>query len=167
MIRKLQLITAIAALGLSGLTGPAAAQSIQIEDPYFRTSGPMARAGAAFMTLVNPGTEDDRLIAARADIAARVELHTHIATGDGVMRMREVEDGFPIPAGGRHVLARGGDHVMFMGLSARPADGASVRVTLVFETAGEVVLDIPVDQDRPAEAGHAHDHAHDHGAMSH
>ena len=37
---------------------------------------------------------------------------------------------------------------MFMGLAERPENGGSVTVTLIFEKAGEVTLDIPVDNAR-------------------
>ncbi|MCC2097410.1 MAG: copper chaperone PCu(A)C, partial [Hyphomicrobiales bacterium] len=73
---------------------PALAQDIAIDDAYARSAGARAIAGAAFFMIENHGTEDDRLIAARSPVAERVELHTHIADGEGVMRMVEVEDGF-------------------------------------------------------------------------
>ena len=68
--------------------------------------------------------------------------------GDGVMKMTHVEAGFAIPAGGSHALARGGDHVMFMGLAAPFEQGATVTVTLTFERAGEIEVAIPVDLER-------------------
>ena len=101
-------------LALSGLicvaAAPMAMAEIVIKDAYARSSGPMAKAGAAFMVIENTGDTADRLIAARADVAKRVELHTHIDDGNGVMKMREVEGGFAVPAGGAATLARGGDH---------------------------------------------------------
>jgi copper(I)-binding protein len=100
------------------------------------------------MVILNTGDIDDRLIAAEADISMRVELHTHVETADGVMQMREVEDGFVVPAGRGRVLQRGGDHVMFMGLKGPMEQGATVPVTLIFENAGAVAVEIPVDLNR-------------------
>ena len=77
-----------------------------------------------------------------------MELHTHIDDGNGTMQMREVEDGFVIPAGGAHVLGRGGDHVMFMGLTRSLKDGDTVTVTFTFEKAGDMTVEIPIDLDR-------------------
>lgn len=125
-----------------------AGSEISIEDAYARASGPHAMAGAAFMIIVNNGDEDDQLIAARSDIAKRVELHTHIAGENGTMQMRKVEGGFTIPAHGEHVLARGGDHVMFMGLTEPMTDGKLFSLTLVFEQAGEITIEVPVDLER-------------------
>jgi copper(I)-binding protein len=121
---------------------------ISIEDAYARAAGATAVAGAAFFVIHNTGDEDDRLVAAESDIAKRVELHTHIAGDDGVMKMVEVPEGFPVPAGGMHMLQRGGDHVMFMGLNAPLEQGDTVNVTLVFEQAGRIDVAIPVDNER-------------------
>ena len=164
-------IRTLALAGISSLAlAPAAFADIEINDAYARSSGPMAMAGAAFMEITNTGAEDDRLIAARADVSKRVELHTHIAGDDGVMKMREVEGGFPVPAGSTHMLQRGADHVMFMGLTTKFEQGMTFPVTLVFEKAGEVVVDIPVDLERQDGMMHGNmDHSkmgHGNGQMS-
>ena len=121
---------------------------ISIEGAYARAAGSAARAGAAFMVIHNDGETDDRLISASSDAAARVELHTHFEQNNGVMRMMEVEDGFPVPAGGSHSLDRGGDHVMFMGLTGSWRQGDLIPLTLVFERRGELALEIEVDLER-------------------
>lgn len=145
---------------------------IEVKDAYARSSGPMAQAGAAFMHIVNTSDQEDRLIGVRADVSKRTELHTHIDAGGGVMKMREVEDGFVIPAGGHHILKRGGDHVMFMGLVEPFEQDKTIPVTLIFEQAGEVVVEIPVDLDRQDSTGHGtmnHDggHGSEHDNMKH
>lgn len=133
---------------LAALTALPAFAEITINDAYARASGMHAKAGAAFMVITNTGESDDRLIAATSEAAMRVELHTHKDMGDGVMKMIEVEEGFAIPAGGEHALARGGDHVMFMGLTAPFEDGKMLSVTLEFEKAGTMTVEIPVDLNR-------------------
>ena len=100
------------------------------------------------MTIENTGDTADRLLDAASEVAARVELHTHIDDGNGVMQMRQIEGGLDVPAAGHHMLTRGGDHVMFMGLNRDFVNGDSISVTLTFEHAGEVVVEIPVDNDR-------------------
>ena len=133
---------------LAALTALPAFAEITINDAYARASGMSAKAGAAFMVITNTGDSEDRLIAATSEAAMRVELHTHKDMGDGVMKMIEVEEGFAIPAGGEHALARGGDHVMFMGLTAPFEDGKMLSVTLEFEKAGTMTVEIPVDLNR-------------------
>ena len=151
-------------ISLAALTaatfGTAALADITIEDPYARASGMGAIAGAAFMTIVNTGDEDDRLIAATSDVAQRVELHTHLIDANGVARMVEVEDGFAIPAGGSHALQRGGDHVMFMGLTDPFEQDDIVTVTFTFEKAGEMTVEIPVDLTRKPMKGMGHGNGH-------
>lgn len=154
MSRK-SLLLAIGAGLLAAM--PAFAGSIEIHDAYARSASPAAKSGAAFMVIRNTGAEDDQLIAAASDAAMRVELHTHIADGNGVMQMRQVEGGFAVPAGGEHVLARGGDHVMMMGLNGPLNDGETVTVTLTFQKAGDMVIEVPVDLTRKP----------DHGGMQH
>lgn len=149
----------VAAMAM-GFGAAAWAEGIVVEDAYARASTPTAKSGAAFMVLMNTSDQDDRLVAAKSDVAARVELHTHREIADGVMKMMEVEEGFAIPAGGTHMLARGGDHVMFMGLNEPFADGDTVAVTLVFEHAGEVAVEIPVDLNRKPTHGGGHGAGH-------
>lgn len=134
-----------------------------VSDPYARSSGPSAPSGAAFMQITNDTGQDDVIIGVSADIAAKVELHTHIADGDGVMRMVHVEEGFPIAAGETIFLERGGKHVMFMGLNTPMENGDEIEVTFTFENASPLTVLIPVDQDRMPE-GHS---MGGHGSMGH
>ena len=125
--------------------------NIMVMDPYARASTPTARSGAAFMQIMNHG-EADRLISVASPVAKRAELHTHVEE-DGVMRMTHVKDGFDVPAEGRLTLARGANHVMLMGLSERFDHGRMIELTLTFEKAGDVVVQLPVDLERKADHG--------------
>ena len=126
---------------------------ILVKDAYVRSSTPSSVTGAAFMVLMNDGKQNDRLIAVTSDVAGRVGLHTHTQDDNGVMRMSEIEGGIPVPAGSMHLLQRGGDHVMFMGLSAPLAQGSQIAVTLIFEKAGRIRVMIPVDHERKPDPG--------------
>lgn len=125
-----------------------ACDSFEVHDAYARSSTRMSQSGAAFMVMHNHGGADCRVVGVRSDISERTELHTHLADANGVMRMVEVEDGFAVPAGGEHALARGGDHVMFMGLNRPMEQGSTIHLTLVFEDGSEYALDVPVDNER-------------------
>ncbi len=145
MLPRLPLLTAMLVSVVSASASPA---EISVEGAYARSSGPLARAGAAFMVIRNDGDASDRLVSAASDASARVELHTHIDQGDGVMRMKKLEEGIVIPAGGSHSLVRGGDHLMFLGLASPWRQGDLIPVTLILERAGEVALEIVVDLER-------------------
>ncbi|MCB2120023.1 MAG: copper chaperone PCu(A)C [Rhodobacteraceae bacterium] len=136
---------ALAALALAMATPAFAEDGMTISNAYARFM-PGSKAGAAFFTIENHTGADDRLVSAASEVSMMVELHTHKQAADGTMQMVHVEEGFEVPAGGTHQLARGGDHVMFMGLKGDP--GETVTVTLSFEHAGDMTVEIPVDNSR-------------------
>ena len=72
-----------------------------------------------------------------------IQIHMTEMT-NGVMSMKEVEGGIEIPAGGTIQLEPGGNHVMLMGLKAPLVEGETLPLTLVFEKAGKVDVDVPV-----------------------
>ena len=146
--------TAFTALAALTLAAPATAQEIHVLDPYARSASPVAKSGAAFMLIENIGDADDRLISVTSPAAKLAQLHTH-REKDGVMKMVHVEEGFDLPAGETLVLQRGGNHVMFMGLTEPFDQGKVIPLTLVFEKSGEITVDVPVDLTRKAE-GHGH-----------
>lgn len=114
-----------------------------ISDPWARASASkMMKAGAAFLQLSNHGAEMDRLVAAEAPVAKKVELHTHLME-KGVMKMRQVE-AIEVHPGAPTVLRPGGLHIMFMGLHAPLKKGEVVPITLVFEKAGRVQIEAKV-----------------------
>jgi periplasmic copper chaperone A len=153
-----------AALALLCLALPAAADGLEVHDAYARTAYPGAPVAAAFMVIHNHGGPDDHLIDARSPIAARVELHTHIDAGDGVMQMRHVPEGFPLPTDGEILMTRGGHHVMFMGVTESLEPGDIVPLTLVFESGAELVLEVEVKADSDGSMDHG---SMDHGTMDH
>lgn len=84
----------------------------------------------------------DVLQSASSPVAGVVELHTHLHD-NGVMRMRQVPE-IVIPAQQKVALQPGGLHIMLIDLKAPLKVGDTVPLTLRFETAGSVQLDVPV-----------------------
>ena len=147
----------VAAVATLCLTLPAAAHDgVHINDAYARAS---AATGAVFFVIENHQTEDDRLVGVASDAAERVELHTHTEDANGIMQMREVPEGFVVSGKGSHALARGGDHVMMMGLKNPLMTGDTVTLTLTFQRAGEVIVDVRVDNERTSSAMGGMDHS--------
>jgi len=141
------------------LPASAFAEGIMIHNGYVRASGPMARAGAAFMVIHNHADKDAVLIGAETDAARTVELHTHIIEDD-IAKMREIEDGITIPAGGSHALKRGADHVMLMGLTGKLEQDDMVSIKFIFEELDPVTIELPVDNERmPEDAQGEMDHS--------
>ena len=139
---------AFAAL-LIGLTAAAQAHdyklgSLEIGHPWSRATPPTAQAAGGFLTITNKGTTPDRLIAVKGAASDKAEIHEMKMDG-AVMRMREVEKGIEIPPGATVELKPGGYHIMFMGLKAPFTKDQRVPITLVFEKAGSIDVDLTVD----------------------
>jgi hypothetical protein len=149
---------AVLGAGLSLLCLPARAQDVTAG--ALRIASPWTRAmraggtGAGFMAIRNTGSAPDRLVAARTPVARVVELHTHIREGE-VMRMRPVP-AIDLPPGQEVRLQPGGLHLMLIGLNAALDQGGRVPVTLVFERAGEVEVQLAVEAAGARGPGHRH-----------
>ncbi len=128
--------------------------AISIDHPWARASMGMAKAGAAYMVLTNDGSAPDRLVSASAEVSETVELHTHLME-DGVMRMRQVQ-AIEVAPGAPSVLEPGGLHVMLIGLKEPLTAGESFPMTLTFEQAGEITVEVAVEA---MGGGHGHSHS--------
>lgn len=113
---------------------------LTLSGAFSRATLPNAPVAGGFLNIANNGAEDDRLVAVRAGaITDRAEVHEMSMEGD-VMKMRQLPEGLPLPAGAAVELKPGGYHIMFLELKAPLVEGETVDVTLVFEKAGEVEL---------------------------
>ena len=95
------------------------------------------------MVITNTTAHDDRLVGASSSVAGAMQVH-EMAMEDGIMKMRELAGGLPIPAGEAVTLKPGGYHVMFMDLKEPLVQGTKVDVILKFERAGEVTVPLVV-----------------------
>jgi copper(I)-binding protein len=143
VLRRLTLAALIAVLALPAFALDYKLGAIEIGHPWSRATPPTAEAGGGFLAITNTGTTPDRLIAVKSPAADKVEIHEMKMDGN-IMRMREVEKGIEIPPGATVELKPGGFHVMFMGLRAPFAKDAKVPLTLVFEKAGSIDVDLMV-----------------------
>tara|TARA_R110002124_G_scaffold1797_2_gene11340 strand:- start:4674 stop:5165 length:492 start_codon:yes stop_codon:yes gene_type:complete len=150
MISLLRAALAATVLLVAAALTPAFAQNsvvhqgdLAISAPFARATLPKAPVGGGFLSIENTGTQADRLISASSPAAKVVQIHEMAMAGD-VMKMRELGDGLEIPAGQTVTLSPGGLHLMFMSLNQPFLEGESVPVTLVFEKAGMIEIDLPV-----------------------
>lgn len=135
--RRLFLAAAVSLFALPAMAEDYKIGTLEITTPWTRATPPSARTGGGFMTITNKGTVADRLVAARSDVSSKVEIH-EVQMDGSVMRMRELAKGLDIPAGATVMLKPGGYHIMFMELKAPIAKDAKVPLTLVFEKAGSL-----------------------------
>jgi copper(I)-binding protein len=129
--------------------------TLEIVRPWTRATAPSAPAGGGFVTLANKGAAADRLVSAKSPAAEKVEIHEMKMDGN-IMRMRELDKGLEVPAGGSVELKPGGLHIMFMQLRAPFTAGAKVPVTLVFEKAGSIDVEFEVQAMGAAQPAHRH-----------
>lgn len=137
------------ALLLVALSGNALAHSyklgaLEIGHPWSRATVPGAKVAAGYLTVKNTGSEDDKLVSVTGEIVPKAEIH-QMSMDNGVMTMRPVEGGLPVPAGGTLELSPDGYHIMFMGLTSPIKEGARFKGTLTFEKAGTVDVEFAVE----------------------
>ena len=118
------------------------AGSIEIEHPWARATAPSAQNGAAYLVLNGTGKESDRLLSAATPVAEKAELHTHLMD-NGVMKMRPV-DAIEVTPGSPTALQPGGLHIMLLGLKQPLVKGKAFPLTLTFEKAGPVTVQVDV-----------------------
>ena len=124
---------AIASAGCSG------APLIRIDAPEARLSPMLEGVCSIFMTIANPGTGDDALVDARADVPGAVtQIH---AVRDG--RMVESKK-LVVPAGGALELKPGSLHIMVFNLPKDSAAGFEFTLHLRFERSGEKLTSVRI-----------------------
>lgn len=123
-------------------TPSARTDGIAIRDPWARM-GMTGDNSAAYFYVTNDQGEDT-LVQATSSVANSVELHTVIKGDDGMMKMRPVDGGIPIPAQGNQTLKPGSYHIMLIGLTRDLKKGDTFEVQLTFKTAGPVSVTVEV-----------------------
>ena len=120
----------------------AADTAIKIDSAWARPPLTTNGAAAAFITLENDGAAADRLIGVKSGAAKRVMLHTSIIE-NGIAKMNHVA-GFDVAPGVTLKMGPGGNHIMLMGVAPGVKQGTTFPLTLVFEKAGEVPVEVEV-----------------------
>ncbi len=144
MMKKLQtgvlslLITVAIALGAQAQTSG----NITVQSIWARATPPGAKTAAVYLTLANNGTTDDKLVAASTPIAGMAGLHTEIMD-NGVMKMRPLKS-VDVKPGGTATLKPGGRHIMLMGLKQALKQGDHFPITLTFEHAPPLTVQVEV-----------------------
>jgi len=127
------------------------AGSLELKHPWSAKAPPVAPVLGGYITIVNTGTQPDRLVGGATSVAERLEIHESSIV-DGVARMRLAKQGIEIPAGATLSLQPGGAHIMLVNPKERPAEGAKFKATLQFEKAGSVEVEFVVQTPKSASA---------------
>lgn len=119
----------------------AATADVTVTDPWARASILASRPGAAYLTLSSD--TGDRLLSVSTPVAEQVMIHAAETDASGVSRMTHLQT-LALPAGVTVTFAPGGMHLMLMALAVRLEKGARFPLTLTFESAGKVTIEVPV-----------------------
>lgn len=133
------------------------AGELEIAHPWSQELPPNAPTVAAYFIIHNAGKTADRLLSVDSPIAPTAELHEHVMQGD-LMKMQQVPN-VAIPAGENVTFAPMAYHVMLMNPTDRSllTDGKRFPLTMHFEKAGDVTVEVAVQKKPPQDMPeHAH-----------
>ena len=129
---------------------------LHIAHPWSQELPPNAPNVAAYFVVHNNGSSADTLLGVDSTISDDAQLHEHVHK-DGLMKMQQVQR-VEVPAGKDLVFAPGAYHVMLMQPKDRSllVDGKRFPLTLHFEKAGNVTVEVAVHKQAPEGAAHSH-----------
>jgi len=135
--------SAAAQHGADHETSPAAASgrsgNVVVSGAYARES--TGEEAAIYMTVADFGAAN-RLLRATSDAATEVQVHENRV--EGATASMHPLDGLDIPAGGSVELKPGGLHIMLLGLREPLEPRDTISITLEFQVAGKLALEVPV-----------------------
>ncbi|WP_397450123.1 copper chaperone PCu(A)C [Pseudomonas sp. NA-150] len=126
--------------------------ALQIVHPWSLELPPNAPTVAAYFVIKNTGKAADRLVSVDSPAAGKAELHQHLHQ-DGLMKMVQVQS-VDVAVGGEARFEPMGYHVMLLELKDKSAltDGKSFPLTLHFEKAGDLTVNVTVQKQAPDDA---------------
>ena len=128
---------------------------ITVADGWTRQVAPGHSMAAVYVTIVNSGDGEDRLVGADTRSAVSATLHTS-SNARGVARMRALEDGLPIPARSKVELRPGGNHIMLDGFKQTLDSGQTIDLNLHLARSGPrsvAVRIVPASSTGPGDHG--------------
>ena len=133
-------LLALAAAPLHATDYPAG--ELLIAQPWSPPTPPTAAVGAVYLSITNRGATADRLVAVSTPVAGSAEIHES-RTLNGMVTMDQLP-ALDCPAHATVTIAPGGLHIMLLGLKRPLAAGADFPLTLRFEGAGAVTVQVHV-----------------------
>lgn len=122
--------------------------AISVSGAWARATVAKVANSAIYFRIDNHGERADTLLSARSEVSRAVELHQTRVT-NGVVGMRHVKEGVPVPARSSVTFAPGGYHVMLVGVKAPLEKGRTFPLTLKFAKAGEIAVSVTVGEAGP------------------
>lgn len=99
---------------------------------------------SAIYFVIENGTDvGDALVSASTDIASAAEAHMSMMNDQGVVSM-QMQSAVQIPASDNVTFKPGGLHIMLVDLKQELRVGDTFTLTLQFEKAGEIIMQVEV-----------------------
>jgi len=121
-------------LGLLASTPETVRKNIKIMDPWVHETS--ASSTLLHVTIANIDRRADRLLRARASVAAKVAIRDQFGN----------EGGFSIPGHAEFVIGDGFPRVELLGLTEKLRAQSSFNLLLVFEQAGKVNIEVDINK---------------------
>lgn len=143
---KRYLAAAVSALAIANFAVPIRAaepapQTVTVSAAWARATPPGMTVAAVYLTLAG-GSQPDRLVGAETPRAGMAQIHV-VSEADGMARMRQAE-GVDVPAHTSVALAPQGTHIMLMDLLRPLVAGERFPLSLQFDHAGKVGVNVEV-----------------------
>ena len=114
---------------------------VELREPWALPDSRVATQAGGYLVIANTGPEADRLVSAHCPLAERTEIHGIKVMGADI-KMRPLAGGLAIPPDYTTTLKPRGYHLLLRGLRTPLRSGVLLPVTLVFEKAGEVAVEL-------------------------
>jgi periplasmic copper chaperone A len=129
---------------LLSLAGCGSQGSLSVQDAWARPAA-FGSNSAVYFLINNPANQEDVLLNASSTVSEHTEIHQTMMGADETMSMHP-QHSVPVPARERVTFEPGGLHVMLVNLQRDLVEGEQIEVILTFQRAGEIILQVPVEQ---------------------
>lgn len=114
---------------------------VTVTHPWSRPTPPGVSMGVGYMAISNDGSATITLVGVTTPKAESVSIHESVEN-EGMMSMRPLPDGLAIPAGETVLLEPHGYHLMLEGLKGAVAKDERIPMTLDFDTAESMEIEL-------------------------
>ena len=149
----------LAVMPLAATAHEYVSETVHIDHPWSRPTPPGTPMGAGYLVINNTGEADIALVGAQTPRAGNVSIHESMMH-NGMMSMKPLKGGLTIPAGETVELKPHGYHLMLEKLTGPLEEGERIPLTLEFEGADSVDVELTVESlDGDSTAGNM-EHSH-------
>lgn len=118
------------------------ADDLTLSTMWARATAPNASVGAAYLVIENRGKQLDTLLRAASPVAAEISFHRTMQA-DGVSHMDQLWT-VDVPPGRTVKFEPNGRHIMLTGLKQPLVAGTHIPITLQFQHAGAVTIQVEI-----------------------